>query len=292
MRKYIRVLIMSFGLWVPLSVSAHNESAWLQRIDTFEGLEEALEHFELRPDDLVIFDVDMVLTMPRDPLCHVHTIKRFEKEFRRFLKAIPKPYHDLALLYLLLQSPQQLTDERMPDLVAKVQKKSHQIYLTALLTGSFPQMHNAAEWRGFSLRSAKYDILGGEDEGVVYKNFPKHLGSYPKRSGNLLLMNGHHGGVTKGLMTIVYMREKALRPRRVIMIDDRVRDLESVHHELSASYPGIPFIGMHYVGAYQEPVVHEPYQKPSHKAFRKILKAVTTLTKHAMAVRNDPQYVP
>ncbi len=274
-----------FGVFVFLSTSqvrGHQDTTEFEVIDTYELLEARLDELDLKPNDIVIFDVDFVLTMPRDPVLHVSSLRAYKRDYRALTKKIPKTYIDIAKMYYILQSPQDITDHRMPVLVKKIKGKAHQIYLTALLTGSFPQVYNAAEWRAFSLASAGYEIYNREKDVAIYEQFPKHHGAYPKRLGNLVMTNGEDAGVGKGHLMIAYIREKGLKPSRVIMVDDHAHHLADVRNKLETFYPGVEFIGYDYKAAYKvQPIPHEQ-KKPSRKAFRKALNNVYKLTTAAI----------
>ena len=252
------------------------------QIDTFEALSKYIENLNLSKRDLVIFDVDMVLTVPRNPIFQIENLKKFRSQFKAFRSQIPSKYKDLMLLFFVLDSPQQLSDDRMPDLVDFVYEKAHQLFLSSLLTGRFSNMISAAEWRAFSLASAKYKIYDTDIDRAIYKHFPEHFGSYPMRSGNLILTNGEGAGVTKGKLVLTYIKEKRLSLSRVILIDDRRYNLVDVHDRLQSIFPHIQFVGIDYKGAYKEYPVPPGYKAPTEKRVAKKLKEVHDHMKDAL----------
>lgn len=252
-----------------------------QKIKTFSALEKELKSLKLSKKDMVIFDVDMVLTMPRDPLLQVSTMRTYKKDFRRHLKSLTPKQQELAAFYQLLKSPQQPTDKKMSGLVKHISKQAQQIFLTGGLTGSFPRISNAAEWRVFSLASAGYTIEKYEKHLEIYKDFPKYLGSYPLRIGNLLMTNGVKGGTTKGTLLIHHLNNFHIAPTRIIMIDDRSEQLDSAQSHLEEHYPGIQFIGLHYTAAYKKQPTPHGYKNPTHKAFKKALAQLKKLAQKA-----------
>lgn len=280
-RMFLKFLIGYKVLLLNLGYAVHEPNNNIFVISSFEKLEKKIDDLKLSHEDLVVFDVDMVLTIPRDPIYHMSTIRAYKDDFKAFIKAYPH-YYDLAALYFLIQSPQQISDERFVNLVTKVRKKCHQIYLTAILTGSFPDIFNVAEWRAYALASAGFAIYNDEKDTNIYKNFPEYMGSYPKRNGNLLITNGSKGGVPKGLLFVHYLAEKSLIPNRVIMVDDRKEELESVQKYLAESYPGIEFIGLNYVATYKPQPIPEGYKTPTRPRFQKALKKVKKLVDKAI----------
>lgn len=240
---------------------------------------EALEHHMFKAEytlkDLVVFDADGVLTMPHDPTFQMPTFKKYRKDYQRFLQKIPYKRQDISLLYILTTSPQVPTHEKMVALVKDLQRDGvPTIVLTALLTGQFEQVTNAAEWRAFSLAAAGYDFATQPPEGEIYDKFPKHLGSYPKRAGNILMTNGEKGGVGKGAILVHYLSEKHLRPARLVFIDDRMKNIRNVESALAKHYPGIQVTSIHYTAAsYMEtPVV-------TRTQFKNALNDVRTLVR-------------
>ncbi len=251
----------------------NNSQAEVVTIKSVEALEKHLKEQDYTPSDMVVFDVDMVLTMPRNPVFQMPTFRKYHKDFRRFIRSIPKDHHDVALLYMIMESPQIPTHEKMVELVKGLQeKKVMTLFLTALPTGAFYQMSSAAEWRGFSLMSAGYDIQNTPVEAEIYKDFSKYLGSYPKRAGHLLMTNGQKGSVTKGLLLVHYLKEKSLTPTRIVMMDDRLRNVKNVEAELQQHFPGIQFTGIHYLAA-----SYVKDHKVKRKAFKKALRQIKKL---------------
>ncbi len=263
-----------FALWCML-LSTVTVQADILTLKSIEELQAHLTEQKYTSSDLIVFDVDMVLTMPQNPVFQMPTFKKYRKDFRRFMKAIPRSRQDIALLYIALQSPQVPTHEKMVDVVRELQNSGVGVlFLTSLLTGSFDQMSHAAEWRGFSLMSAGYDIQNTPAEGVLYKDFIKHLGSYPRRAGHLLMTNGQHDGVTKGDLLVHYLKEKSLVPKRLVMIDDRLKNVADVESKLRHHFPGIKFTGIHYLAA-----SHVETKKVTRKQFKKALRQIAKFVK-------------
>lgn len=277
MGKRTAFFIFLFVIGVCGQLKADDPNPSYERVWKFEDLKTMLEGLNLTTRDIVVFDVDQVLTVPRDPLLQIPSLSQYRREFRALIQKLPKGFYDVVKAYFVLQSPQQLSDERMPELVNYCADKAHQIYLTALLTGSLPRVVNIAEWRAYSLVSAGFQIYKDEHDARVYSNFVEHFGSFPKRTGTLLMTNGAEGGISKGLMLTYYMKEKGLRPERVIVIEDRVTNLENIESHLVKHYPGVEFIGIDYKAAYKGYPVPPGYEPPTKQAFRKKMNSIYEL---------------
>ena len=263
------------SLFFLVGILSEKSRAEILTIKSVEAFEKHLKEQDYTHSDMVVFDVDMVLTMPRNPTFQMPTFKKYRKEHRRFMRSIPKLHHDVALLYMLMESPQVATHEKMVEAVKSLQKKKVMtLFLTDLPTGAFYQMSSAAEWRALTLMSAGYDIQNDPVEAELYKDFSKHLGSYPKRAGHLLMTNGQDGSVTKGLLLVHYLTEKSLTPTRILMVDDRLKNVKNVEAEIARHYPGIKFTGIHYLAA-----SHVKDHKVKRKAFKKALRKIKKLVK-------------
>lgn len=73
------------------------------------------------------------------------------------------------------------------------------------------------------------------------------------------MSNGDRGTVTKGMFLVRYLSEGNSIPLRLVMVDDRKRNLEEIALELQKHFPHIEFIGIHYLGAFMDKV--EPVSK-------------------------------
>jgi hypothetical protein len=251
------------------------------KMDTAEALKAYVDEQKLTSLDLIVFDVDMVLTMPQNPLFQMPTLKTYREIFKEFLQGFSKAQYDLALMYMVLSSPQIPTHPVIFKMLKKlVETNIPTLYLTAFPTGHFAQMTNAAEWRAFSLFSAGFETQTSPAEGVVYKQFPKYLGSRPMRSGRLLMTNGPQGGVSKGVMLVTYLKEKTLHPKRLYMIDDQPKNLDEVVEAVYAYDRSIKVIPIHYEGALhipKEAIENAPPQVVTEETFRQALKKIKAL---------------
>lgn len=269
-RNFKRLIILCCSLLFATVLQAD-----ILMLKSVEELQSHLDEQKYTSSDMVVFDVDMVLTMPQNPVFQMPNLKKYRKDFRRFMTAMPLAKKELALLYIVLQSPQVPTHEKMVEVVLGLQNSEvNVLFLTALLTGSFDQMSSAAEWRGFSLMSAGYDIQNTPAEGVMYDEFMKHLGSYPRRAGHLLMTNGQYGGVTKGDLLVHYLKEQALSPKHLVMLDNRLSNVQDVEKKLHQHFPGVHFIGIHYRAA-----SYVNTTDVTRKQFKKALRDIFTRVK-------------
>lgn len=272
MKTYIKQFFILFIVMCCFSYS----QAVIIDIKSVEALEKHFEIQDFTDSDMVVFDVDMVLTMPQEPAFQGPSLRKHYKDLALFLKKLSPEEQDLLLMHMVMGSPQTLTHKKMLSLVSNLQqKKIIVLALTALLTGRTKDLPEPLQWRTDSLLSLGFDFQTKKEDIVTYTNFLPYLNGYPKRSGKLLLSNGDRGNVTKGMLLVRHLNEQDMTPLRLVMVDDRRRNLEEVSSELQKYFPSVEFIGVHYLGAFTvktEPCSKEFFLKKVQEIYRKIQK--------------------
>lgn len=249
MIKKVQAILM--GLW------SATMSCWAtipQEIDSPTLLADYLKDQKLTEGDLVIFDVDMVLTIPQAPYFQLPTLKLYRQEFQEFMQKLSIPEKDLAVTYMIIDSSQVPSSQELVSLVQNLQsQKIPVIALTAFLTGSFSLISNAGQWRIFSLGLAGYDFIGTYPlvPTQTFTDFPKYLGAYPFYSQGVLVSNGPYGGTPKGEVLSAFLKPLDYQPKRIIMVDDRLSHLTEIGDTLQKYHPKIVYLPIHYTATSQ-----------------------------------------
>jgi hypothetical protein len=244
--------------WFVLSVLLLTMAARAEILE-MKSPEELSAYFEentsLEKNDLLLFDIDGVLTMPKDAVFSLPTLKQYKPEFAAFMKTLSATEKDLALLYMVIESPQIPSSEKMVELVRTLQRRDFKILgLTALVTGSFERIANVVEWRAFSLGMAGYDLMPKSYSYMhdhALGDLKKYLGAYPAYCKGILFSNGSYGPITKGGVLIKFLETVLHRPQQIIFVDDRYSNIVEVEKELKKILPHITFTGIHYTAAYK-----------------------------------------
>jgi hypothetical protein len=221
---------------------------------TITHLESALPYIlPLTPETLVIFDMDLTLTMP--PLAALAYLKM--PTYRAKLQELLAPLSHIqqsAILKLGLQvSAHQLVEQETPIFIKDIQGQGIKtMVLTAILTG---QINHEAP-----IELQRYDKL--RDLGIVIENaWDQAAITFPLTSGaiapaavyykGILCASGEPGTNMKGPALASFLKHVSFFPTKVIMIDDKKQHLDDVYQSLATLLPIIEFIGLEYIGIQQ-----------------------------------------
>jgi hypothetical protein len=223
----------------------------LKRVATFEILHKNVATYD--SNTLVIFDVHNVL------LTEAHAGERgFSKErkqaatistlFRRGslldgqLDAVTKNYLWSRYAQAL---EEQLIDPTIPHLISQLQKQGVKVIaLTRFLVGCAGRMP-IEDIRIAKLKAVGIDFRSAFPE-VMCIEFPQfsYEGKVPKFKAGILFTSY---ATTKGALLTAFLNTMKWYPKKVVMFDDRRRNLVSVGNALA--HLSIPFEGYEYTGA-------------------------------------------
>lgn len=193
-----------------------------QRVSSFEEIEEFLT--EADEQTLVLFDIDLVLLIPKDPALQMANWVRHKEILQRHYKAHPPDLREAILRVMVSDYEDLLLDPRSSTTIARLQDRG---VPTLALTASFTGEEMFEErWD----RLAAYDIdlsrSFPELEMEQYTHFPQSGGGYPMYYRGILFTNGRH--LSKGELLAHFLDEVGRWPTRVVFVDDRQEHLDSV----------------------------------------------------------------
>lgn len=215
----------------------------LPGIYTIENLAKLSEMLrDVNESDLVLFDVDYVLINYNDKVLRPCG-EKLRKELRKKIKQLEKQEKDFLDGQTVLDAKIGLVDLEMPALIAEVQKKSqHVIGFTSSGIGPLGPITNQEELRVAHLRQFGIDFS---------KAFPAHKSLHNMKNPNFLPV--FYQGILfaipdkKGESLMIFLGKIKLQPRKIIFIDDRIENIQSVAEECIRHH--IEFIGLHYTAA-------------------------------------------
>jgi Protein of unknown function (DUF2608) len=203
---------------------------------------------------LVIWDVDGVLLIGADRILHSENIH--DGLVHKYTDYIANKYKlnqteiELFTSKLLIQRKPQLVDTKVLDIMQHLESNNiYSIALTYCYVGALGEIKSFADYRINELAK-----IGAKLNGAFCNYDTIELNTLPKVSGYYLLWKQ---GIlfclepNKGKVLVALLGMVDWHPIKVIFIDDKIGNLQSVQEELKEK--NIQFIGFHYTGALNLP---------------------------------------
>lgn len=224
-------------------------------ITQVNDMKEAFEYLaDADSKTLAIFDVDMVLVQPSDPAFQMANMKRFGAISKRIMKEVPADKQMMLLSLMTISSDPVLIDDSTPQFLKQIMQRGiPAMALTANLTGSFGTIKNMEQWRVNSLRCLGIDFAESAPYKMplVFDDLASYRGYYSNYLNGILFVNGTV--VSKGDVFLSFIEKTKLSPERIIFIDDREDNLQSLEAALQKLGKPIEYHGLHYIGAQKYP---------------------------------------
>jgi len=240
--------------WLTLSV-AFCLSVCDAQITQVNEMQEVFPFFnETCAQTLVIFDVDMVLVQPSDPAFQMSNMKRFGSICKRIMHELPEDKHMLFFSLMTTSSELVLLDPSIPQFLEKLKQKGVPVMaLTANLTGEFAKIQSMEKWRIDTLRQLGIDFTSTApyQEALVFQDLALYRGNYSTYLNGILFVNGIV--VSKGEALLAFLAKTNLSFNKVIFVDDREENVQSVAEALQNFVSPIEYQGIHFTGAQQMP---------------------------------------
>lgn len=233
-------------------------SAAISQVNTIEEVVSYLK--EADGETLVIFDVDMVLMQPSDPVFQMANIRRYKPFVKKIMGDVPEEKREIFLSLMTIGCDSILVDERIPQIIQELTlRKVPKIALASHLTGAFSSIPNMEEWRLARLHAFRIDFAAGAPfpQKLIFHKLPSYRGNYSTYREGVLFVNGT--ACTKGEALAAFLEQIGMYPKKVLFVDDREENLKNVEASLQALPFPIEYQGIRYVGArhYPSEVVSE-----------------------------------
>lgn len=225
-----------------------------KRITSIAEVQKFISQEDTPPEQLlVIFDMDLTLTMPSLPVFIYLTIPEYRIKLQKLLASLTDSDRRKVLTLGLQVAEQQLVEKGTPDVIRYIQNQHIKtIILTASLTG---QLNDAAPME--LQRFQKLQDLGISLEKswpqteILLDELPFYNLNCPVYYKGVLCANGEPGTNIKGPVLTSFLQRIGFLPKKVIMVDDKKEHLAYVAQSLADFDPYIDFVGFEYIGAYQ-----------------------------------------
>jgi FMN phosphatase YigB (HAD superfamily) len=205
-------------------------------ITNLQPLEEKLH--EIDQDTWVVFDVDLTLISPKDPIL----LGVWEPTFMRIAEQVNPDFKNrdrqLDWSLILLDMEWETVSPKGPALIKAIQEKgAHVVALTAMPHGRLGVCPSLSDWRIKQLNDLGFDFsLNAPDADL------------PNYKGGILFSDK----TPKGEVFMSLIHQLGVAPKKVIFVDDHIKYIQSM--EASLNEASIPLISYHYQEIEHRPV--------------------------------------
>ncbi|MCC2647192.1 MAG: hypothetical protein K0R02_1257 [Rickettsiaceae bacterium] len=219
------------------------------RTDSFPLIQE--EMLKAGKNTLVNFDIDEVLLIEKDQARHPHYKDFIIKECIG-IKSRHSPEEAENLFSIIWQQGRiELVEPRFAPLINQLLERNIKVItLTNAWTGKFGYIENIEEWRVKILKDLGIDFSRGfpRAKSTIFKSLPEKVPGRPATYLNGMVSTSN---LSKELVLESFLAYINYKPKKIIFIDDKYKNLESV--EKFTQDKGIEFVGIEYNAVYNIP---------------------------------------
>ena len=213
-------------------------------------------------DCLVAFDIDMTLLQPDHPAVYYPNLRKHVGIYKAIMETLSPAERDRKATLTVQILPQRLVEPQTPDIVRGIQAKGvSTLAFTASLCGPMLYTRTKITSPATRIEALRFEILKRYDlhfdqvfktESIVFDEIPAHNHQHPIFFKGILCANGEQGkGSDKGSVLVAFMKRLRLSPKIVVLVDDRMPNLEAVDRALKNYDSSIQFLGIEYQGAFE-----------------------------------------
>lgn len=226
------------------SIPVQTSDSLIQKISLIREIEPALERADA--NTLVVFDVDDVILSPKDLAERIKAEDASKAIVKEYLEKYSREQGMRVDAIHMLSAKVELVEQRIKEIIDGLNEKGiRTIALTAMKIRTLSLVGDTLEWRVNQLKS-----LGLQ---FPWPHTSSRLDWTAERAGHL---GGvfFSGDIPKGKALIKFLEHFKWRPNKVIFVDDREKNIESV--QAACLEAGIPYNGFLYKAAIfdQDPV--------------------------------------
>lgn len=214
-------------------------SSSIVKVNDFQTLKAAVG--DPVESDLIVFDVDCILIIPKDKILRPCGTAYFVEQFTTFCKSASSEQLHLLLSKILLGRSLELVNAEIPAWITSLQAKSKTIAITTMTTGRLGSISNVEEWRKRELAHFGFDFS---------KTFPRYshivFGDLMKEGALPIYKDGilYTAKNPKEILLEAFLRRIKWQPQRLVFIDDELKHLEAVNAAFEGT--GMTCVCVHY----------------------------------------------
>jgi hypothetical protein len=216
-------------------------------IITVNSIKEIIPYFEkTNKNTLVIFDIDSTLTTPSNSYLQRQTIQRYKPIYDSFINRLTENQYRIFLHLVIVDSPSILVEKEIPLIIKKLQYKGVKtIGYTGSKLGDLGNLPSFPDWRYNELKRLGIDFVKIFPGKVIFKEFQDLGGGAIGMEKGIVYSGYHH---SKGSVLHKVLNELNWIPRKIIVIDDKEKNVVSFLHAIKNIIPEVNVIGFHYKG--------------------------------------------
>jgi hypothetical protein len=203
---------------------------------------------EVPPQDIfVLFDIDLTLIQPLNPATYMSNVIQYREVMKKEIRHLTREQKDLLVNLATASAPWGLVEETSPYFIKCLQDKGINVLaFTASLTGKLEEIGHVEIWREQRLSKLGFNFQGVFPEHYTFEDVPSHMNRYPVLYKGILCANGEG---SKGVVFTSFLKHFNLKPKIVMLIDDRRKNLDDLQTFLKSYDPEIQFFGFEYIGS-------------------------------------------
>jgi hypothetical protein len=224
---------------------------------------------------LVAFDIDHTLLGRDNMATHPINLATHRKVLGACFAPLTKEHREEAFMLTLKYCDPILIEDDAPNFIKNIQAPV--IALTATVTGPLGDSPRAEVFRYEELLKFGFDFSSSFGELDFSMNtLPSYRGHTPTFYRGVLCSNGEHSPTDKGTVLIEFLKQVNYDPKIIVMVDDKLQNLEDIQKAVNLHNPNITYRGLHYLGAKNLPF--EPVTEETMKSFIEFLIGKITLS--------------
>ena len=206
-------------------------------------------------DTLVVFDVDMVLLNTKEIAFQIPNLDLHNDIVLEIKSRYTQEEFDYLVHCALVQIEFELLHPLMSVMVNGLQDRNvPTMACTALLSGLIELKYDMMEWRTNQLAEFGIDFskTAPDESGFKMLSFPTYRGNVPEYNKGVMITNSEHSLTDKGMVLASLLSIMPEMPKKIVMIDDKLKNLEDVGNSLAqlgygGDYLAIEFLAAKYV---------------------------------------------
>lgn len=201
----------------------------IAKSETLSFLENQID--SLGENDLVVFDMDDVLIVAIDAILHYKYEKIRSGLHSRYFADLPPEQQQLLHSYVWATAETTLVESHVGDLIKALQnRKTKVIVLTAAPVGSLGVIEDTVALRLRELRDKGIDLSLAFPDSATFALEEIHPGKGAPAFRQGVILSSRF---PKGDVLAAFLKKVGWKPRRLIFIDDRMTNVESVESSLA-----------------------------------------------------------
>lgn len=218
-----------------------------QKITRINSIVEAKPFFALADaKTLVIFDIDSTITTPSSSVLQRQTFLRHKDFMDSCFNHLAENEKRIFLHLVVSGSPSMLVEEGFPAIIEELQKRNVKtIAYTASKTGPLGEMKSFPQWRFNELKRLGIDFSKAFKGSVLFKDLPDIGGDFPGMERGIVYSDYAN---SKGDVLQHVLQTLQMHVARIVAIDDKKKNLQSLLEATVRYDPKVDFAGLHYHG--------------------------------------------